>query len=77
MELRRHTVIVLSVTSISHHSLKTKRCNKQYKQISIFARICIEKLSSRSFVCELWHDLLTLIAVAGNLDFSEDKTAHT
>ena len=31
----------------------------------------------RSFVLELWRDLLTLIAVAGDLDFSEDITAHT
>ena len=29
-----------------------------------------------SFVCELLCDLLTLIAVAGNLFFSEDKTAQ-
>ena len=29
------------------------------------------------FVLELWRDLLTLIAVAGDLDFSEDITAHT
>ena len=32
-----------SFTSISRRSLKTKRWNKQHKQISIFARICIEE----------------------------------
>ena len=26
---------------------------------------------------KVWHDLLTLIAVAGDLDFSEDKAAHS
>ena len=31
----------------------------------------------RSVVLELWHDLPTLIAVAGDLDFSEDNTAHS
>ena len=43
----------------------------------MFARICIDRTFVRRLVRELWHDLLTLIAVAGDLDFSEDKTAHT
>ena len=30
----------------------------------------------KAAVRELWRDLLTLLAVAGDLDFSEDKTAH-
>ena len=41
----------------------------------MFARICIDRTFVRRLVRELWHDLLTLIAVAGDLDFSEDKTA--
>ena len=42
----------LSVTSISRRSLKTKRWNKQYKLISMFARICID----RTFVWRLVRD---------------------
>ena len=69
--------LCLSFTSISRRSLKTKRWNKQYKLISMFARICIDRTFVQRLVRELWRDLLTLIAVAGDLDFSEDKTAHT
>ena len=46
-----------SFTSISRRSLKTKRWNKQHKQVSIFARICIEEDWFWSFVRESWRDL--------------------
>ena len=63
-ELPRYTVVVLSVrpsvTSISRRSLKTKRWNKQYKLISMFARIWIGRTFVRRLVRELWRDLLTL-----------------
>ena len=42
----------------------------------MFARICIDRTFVQRLVRELWRDLLTLIAVAGDLDFSEDKTAQ-
>ena len=44
-------------------SLKFKRWYKQ--QINIIWK----NFSFKAFVCELWHDLLTLIGIAGDLDF--------
>ena len=82
-ELLRHTVIVLSVdhsvclsfTSISRRSLKTKRWNKQHKQVSIFARICtVLKIWFWSLVRKSWI-YTRFVALAGDLDFSEDKSA--
>ena len=39
--------------------------------------LCDSTFATRSFVLELWRDLLTLNAVAGDLDFSEGNTAHS
>ena len=65
-----------SFTSISRRSLKTKRQNKQHKQNSIFTRIFCRSLVLKLRSRVMASDLLTVIAIAGNLDFSEDKTAH-
>ena len=69
-------------------AIKSRRYWKQFldflpflklatQAISIFARIHLQEAwGFPSFVRELWRDLFTLLAVAGDLDFSEDKTAH-
>ena len=82
---RRHTVVRLcmyvcvcpSVGKISRRSLNTKRWNKQHRQISTLPRIWIVDFLFCYSVRELWHDLLTLIAVAGDLDFFEDKNVYS
>ena len=44
---------------------------------SVFDTFGMKKMLSMSHPTELWRDLPTLIAVAGDLDFSEDNTAHS
>ena len=79
----RHTVVVLSVilsvclsTRISRHSLKTKRWNLQHKQKLIFDQVWIGRISILKLSSWARRDLLTSMAVAGDLDSSEDKTVH-
>ena len=74
----RHTVVVLSVClpCISRHSLKIKRCNLQHKKKLTFEQFCIERISILNLRSR---DLLTSesMAVAGDLDSSEDKTVYS
>ena len=66
--------VSLSFTSISRRSLKTKRWNKQHKQVSIFARTCIEEIGFEASFAS--HGVIWIytrfVALAGDLDFSED-----
>ena len=74
---RRHTVVglsvCLSVASVSRRSLKTKAL-KQATPTGIDTHSDLNlkdsELSSRVM------DLLTLLAVGGDLDFFEDKTGY-
>ena len=61
---------------ISRHSLKTKRWNLQHKQKLTLEQVCIERISILSLRSR---DLLTSesMAVAGDLDSSEDKTVYS
>ena len=61
---------------ISRHSLKTKHWNLQHKQKLTFEQVCIERISILN-LCS--RDLLTseLMAVAGDLDSSEDKSVYS
>ena len=71
-EGRSHSIP--SVTSVLQCTLKGKHWNLQHKK-SILSHFWTCKSCIRSFVFVLWRYLLTLIAVAGDLDFSEDNTA--
>ena len=53
---------------ISRHSLKTKRWNLQHKQKLIFDHVWIERISVLNLSSRARRDLLTLMAVAGDLD---------
>ena len=61
---------------ISRHSLKTKRWNLQNKQKLIFDQVWIERISVLKLSSRARRDLLTSMAVAGDLDSSEDKAVH-
>ena len=54
---------VLSVVQIEPTAARQSRVGSFL--ISMFARICIDRTFVRRLVRELWRDLLTLIAVAG------------
>ena len=53
---------------ISRHSLKTKRWNLQHKQKLIFDQVWIERISVLKLSSRARRDLLTSMAVAGDLD---------
>ena len=72
----RHTVTLLSVCLLYYFS--------DVRAVKLVIQVELDNISLlnmrnciRSFILELWRDLLTSMAVVGDLDFSEDKTTHS